>query len=79
MADVITARVDHGKYLLSGTDYPVGVIAEMCGYKNDVHFMRQFKSAVGLTPTEYRRRFKLSADEIDDAKRKQPYTFESGR
>lgn len=75
ISDVITARIDHGKYLLSGTDYPIGVIAGMCGYKNDVHFMRQFKAASGLTPSEYRRRFKLSANELNGSKQQQPYTL----
>lgn len=61
IADVINARIEHGKYLLSGTDYPVCAVAEMCGYRSDVHFMRQFKHSTGLTPSQYRRRFKISA------------------
>lgn len=56
-ADIITARIDRAKYLLSGTAYTVSVIANMCGYNNDVHFMRQFKALCGVTPTEYRRQF----------------------
>lgn len=56
-SDIISARVDRAKYLLSGTDYTVTAIAELCGYNSDVHFMRQFKSLCGITPSEYRRRF----------------------
>lgn len=56
-ADVITARIDRAKYLLSGTAYTVSAIAHMCGYNSDVHFMRQFKTLCGVTPSEYRRRF----------------------
>lgn len=59
-ADIITARIDRAKYLLSGTTYTVSVIAKMCGYNSDVHFMRQFKEIAGMTPTEYRCRFKPS-------------------
>lgn len=71
-SDIIAARVDRAKYLLSGTAYTVNVIAEMCGYNNDVHFMRQFKSAVGITPTEYRKRFRLSHEEINIAMMNHP-------
>ncbi len=56
-SDIITARIDRAKYLLSGTDYTVTAIAKLCGYNNDVHFMRQFKNQCGVTPTEYRRQF----------------------
>ena len=54
ITDVIRSRVEHGKYLLSGTDIPVRQVAQMCGYKSDIHFMRQFKRLTGLTPSEYR-------------------------
>ncbi len=54
MSDVITSRIEHAKFLLSTTDVPVNQIAEMCGYKSDIHFMRQFKSRMGTTPSKYR-------------------------
>lgn len=54
MSDVIKSRVEHGKYLLSSTDISVRQISQMCGYKNDIHFMRQFKSLTGMTPSQYR-------------------------
>ena len=53
-SDIIAARIDRAKYLLSGTDYTVTAVADLCGYSSDVHFMRQFKALCGLTPTEYR-------------------------
>lgn len=54
-SDIISARIERAQYLLSSTDYGVAYIARECGYKNDVHFMRQFKKEVGITPTEFRK------------------------
>ena len=54
--DVIESRVSYGKLLLSTTALPVKQIAEICGYKSDIHFMRQFKDRVGKTPTQYRQK-----------------------
>lgn len=54
MSDVVNSRVQHGKYLLKSTDYTVKKIAELCGYHNEIHFMRQFKEKTGMTPSEYR-------------------------
>lgn len=54
VTDIITSRIDHSKYLLSTTDIPIAHVAEMCGYKCQLHFMRQFKARMNMTPTEYR-------------------------
>ncbi len=54
MNDVIQSRMEHSKYLLSTTDIPIIKIAEICGYNNAPHFMRQFKSRMDMTPTQYR-------------------------
>lgn len=54
--DVLTARIDMAKYYLSSTSLSVGRISELCGYENDVHFIRQFRSREGMTAGEYRRR-----------------------
>lgn len=55
MSDVIESRITYAKELLMETDLPIGEIANLCGYQNDVHFMRQFKKFTSLTPTKYRR------------------------
>lgn len=55
MSDVIAARTEHAKYLLSSTDHTVAHIAQLCGYASDIHFMRQFRRQTGMTPTAYRR------------------------
>ncbi|WP_054743563.1 AraC family transcriptional regulator [Cellulosilyticum ruminicola] len=52
--DIINARIELAKYNLTTTDLSIKNIAELCGYANDVHFMRQFKKITNLTPSEYR-------------------------
>ena len=54
MDDVISSRLNHAKFLIDSTQMPIKKIAEICGYESDIHFMRQFKSKVGMTPTAYR-------------------------
>ena len=39
-------------------DMQVREIAALCGFENDVHFMRQFRKRTGSTALEYRRRAK---------------------
>ncbi|MCI7804135.1 MAG: AraC family transcriptional regulator [Oscillospiraceae bacterium] len=56
MNDVIQSRIEHSKYLFSTTDISITQIAQMCGYKCDLHFMRQFKTRMQMTPSEYRKR-----------------------
>lgn len=54
--DIVAARIDHAKSYLVQSDMSIKRISEFCGYDNDVHFMRQFKKAVGVTPTAYRKK-----------------------
>lgn len=53
--DILTARLDMAKYYLRSTALPVKRIAELCGYENDVHFIRQFRKRTGMTAGEYRK------------------------
>lgn len=53
--DVISSRLERAKRLLSSTDLTVAEIAAKCGYTTEYNFMRQFKSRMGKTPTEYRK------------------------
>ncbi|MFT3951676.1 MAG: AraC family transcriptional regulator [Oscillospiraceae bacterium] len=52
--DTIRARLDMAKYYLKTTALPVKSIAKLCGYENDVHFIRQFKKRTGMTAGAYR-------------------------
>ena len=49
------ARLDSASRLLRGTDWPVARVAVECGYFDHSAFTRAFRSAVGLTPTQFRR------------------------
>ena len=52
--DLLSAKMKIAQYYLSSTMLSISEIAALCGYENDVCFMRRFKSRTGLTPTEYR-------------------------
>ena len=67
--DITAARMEYAKYLLFSTTYGVSTVSAMCGYENDVHFMRAFKQQTGQTPTEYRLE-NLHAESLNEAKKK---------
>lgn len=46
-------RIEHAKTLLMQNKYMIKEIAEMAGYKNQYHFIRQFKDYTGTTPGKY--------------------------
>jgi len=54
--DIIIARISKSKDLLSARKYSVSQVAEMMGYTNEYHFIRQFKQITGLTPGSFMRR-----------------------
>ena len=53
-ADIQSSRIEYAKYLLALTNEKISAIAASCGYESDVHFMRIFKKATALTPSEFR-------------------------
>ena len=53
--DVLRAKTGLAEYYLANTDMQVREIAALCGFENDVHFMRQFRKRTGSTALEYRR------------------------
>lgn len=52
--DVLAARLERAKYYLSDTALSVRRIADLCGFENDTHFIRQFRRRTGITATQYR-------------------------
>lgn len=52
--DVINSKMDHAKYLLCNSALPIHEISVRCAFDNDVSFMRCFKKATGMTPTQFR-------------------------
>ena len=55
--DVIESKMSYAKFLLENTQYQVNEIAALCGYSENVHFLRTFKKKTGLTPLQYRKKF----------------------
>lgn len=51
--DLIQARVHAAKSYLSDTDYSVSDVAELLGYSNEYHFIRQFRQITGMSPGKY--------------------------
>lgn len=52
--DIINARLELAKIYLRDSDMSIRSLSDFCGYDNELHFMRQFKKFVGMTPTEFR-------------------------
>lgn len=53
--DLCNTRIQRAQILLTSTGCSVEKAAELCGYKNQYHFIRQFKQCTGTTPGQYRR------------------------
>lgn len=49
------ARLGQGLNLLQTTHYPIGLIAQKCGYQSQSRFTERFKGRFGLTPSELRK------------------------
>lgn len=49
-------RVNAAKRMLSGTDYPIGMIASECGFSGQTRFAVIFKELEGITPGQFRRK-----------------------
>ena len=47
--------------LLTDPHVPIGSLAERCGFPSNLVLRRQFKSRTGLTPGEWRAKFRTSA------------------
>ncbi len=52
--DLISTRINTAKNYLSLGNETISAISEKLGYNNLTHFIRQFKSATGVTPSTYR-------------------------
>ena len=54
---VNSIRITHATQLLTESDWSIANICFECGYKNISYFNREFKTALGLTPFDYRKSF----------------------
>lgn len=55
MSDVISSRIIKARDILISSDYTIEEVSRQCGYHNVVHFSRQFKQHMGMSPSEWRR------------------------
>ena len=51
---IIGLRLRHARDLLAGTDLTIAEIAEMCGYSDELYFMRLFRKKTGMSARTYR-------------------------
>lgn len=57
---IIQLRINLASDLFRSKTYTATEIAEICGYDNIYYFSRQFKEYTGITPTEFRNKYKSS-------------------
>lgn len=62
---VHSLRLEETKQMLETTDLSVEAIATQVGYEDASFFGRLFKRRVGLTPAQYRKRFRALRDVLD--------------
>jgi len=55
----IQARAEHAKYLLRETDYSISQVAHELGYSDAANFARAFKKLSGVSPSDFRKKFRL--------------------
>lgn len=58
---LISCRLSVAKRMLSSTDINIKEIIYRCGFSDESNFSRMFKAKVGITPSEFRKRYKKSA------------------
>lgn len=59
MNEVINAKTEQAKLLLTSTELPVSAVATEVGYNEVYHFIRQFKKSTGMTPGAFRKKVAL--------------------
>lgn len=58
-------RIEEAKRLLEETDMKIIDISGKVGYENEKHFMKTFKAACGVSPTEYRKNMQFKIKKED--------------
>lgn len=58
-ADLIQNRIQLAKQFLNYTNQSVTEVAAQCGFQSIYYFSKYFKASVGMTPSEYAKRWRL--------------------
>ncbi|CVI65535.1 Melibiose operon regulatory protein [Clostridiales bacterium CHKCI001] len=58
-------KISNARELLSQTDISITAIANSSGYKNSFAFSRAFKQEMGITPSEYRNKYRNKEKILD--------------
>lgn len=53
--EILRARLEHAKQLLTETSHPISKVADLAGFGNPEYFVRFFNRRVGLTPKDFRK------------------------
>lgn len=56
-------RIERARYLITSSDKTTTEIGYECGFGSERTFLRQFKSIMGFSPSEYRKKFFLGPQE----------------
>ena len=56
---ILALRVGKAKQMLTEGADKIWAIAEKCGFESSSHFCRTFKEQLGMTPNEYRKRYRI--------------------
>ncbi len=65
-AYITTVRLDKAKQLLRETNYPLKVIAAMCGYSAQGYFGKAYRKHYGISPGEERKNIEELAQKEGD-------------
>jgi two-component system response regulator YesN len=49
---LINVRIKNAENMLRSGNYKVGEVVERCGYGDVFHFYKQFKTVMGISPSE---------------------------
>ena len=58
MEYLLFCRMASAKQMLAGTKMSIGEIVERCGFSDNSNFSRTFKSLNGMSPTDFRKKYK---------------------
>ena len=56
---ILNLRITNAQNLLSTTDYKIIEISKLVGFADSMYFCKRFKKKTGLSPSEYRQKFKF--------------------